>query len=132
MERPRNHPSKQKEEHVVLADDHEQTLAQLSGTFTARGWRVAVTRNGEEALACMREDHPAFCILGGHLPNTNMEQFIQSVRAQYPVLPIIMLTTLELPGDRERYLNAGLTRYLRKPLDEDALDHMLQELYRNM
>jgi CheY-like chemotaxis protein len=117
---------------VVLADDHEQTLEQLSENFSDRGWRAAITRNEEEALACMREDHPALCILGGHLPNTNTEQFIRSVCAQYPALPIIMLTALELPGDRERCINAGPTRYLRKPLDEAALDDMLQELYGSM
>lgn len=119
---------KQEGDLVVLTDDHEQTLKQLSEDFNIRGWRVAVTRNGEEALACMREDQPALCILGGHLPNTNTGQFIRNVRAQYPVLLMIMLTALELPGDRGRYLNAGLTRYLRKPLDERTLDELLQEV----
>lgn len=128
VSRTQEQASKQEKHFVILADEDEQTLAHLSSYFSHNGWRVAVSRNEPEASAYMREEQPDLFILGSDLPKTNSEHLIQRVHAQYPSLLLVMLTALELPGDRERYAKAGATRYLRKPLNELLLDKLLQEL----
>ena len=113
---------------VVLAADHEQTLAYLSSYFTTNGWQTMISRNGREILTCMDENRPDLVILGGDLPNTDTEKLIRQIHQRHPMLPLVMLTALELPGDCERYLDAGAMLYRRKPLNEPALEKLLKAI----
>ncbi|MBI5441825.1 MAG: response regulator, partial [Deltaproteobacteria bacterium] len=45
-----------------------------------------------------------------------------------PNLPVIALTAHALPRERERFLALGMDECLTKPLDPDALKHVLSRL----
>jgi CheY-like chemotaxis protein len=50
------------------------------------------------------------------------------IRAQdeFTDIPIIALTALAMPGDRERCIQAGATEYLSKPVSMKQLVHVIQ------
>jgi CheY-like chemotaxis protein len=45
-------------------------------------------------------------------------------------LPIVALTANAMKGDRDEYLAAGMTDYLSKPVDRDALLDVLTKVAR--
>ena len=45
-----------------------------------------------------------------------------------PHIPIIAVTAHTLPGDRDRFLAAGMDDYLGKPLDRKMLEELLERL----
>ncbi|MCH5231969.1 MAG: response regulator, partial [Muribaculaceae bacterium] len=50
---------------------------------------------------------------------------IRSMGQKYTSLPVIALTANVMSGAKERYLNAGFTDFLEKPINAAKLDEIL-------
>lgn len=62
------------------------------------------------------------------MPGMDGLEAIQRIRAQQSTeVPIIALTALAMPGDRERCLNAGANKYLSKPVKLKQLASMIDQ-----
>ena len=117
---------------VLLAEDNELNVATLEGYLTARGYRVTVARNGIEALARLAEYRPAMVIMDVQMPLMDGLQAIREIRqrADGRRVPILALTALAMPGDRERCLAAGADEYLAKPVSLKRLTAVLQQFHK--
>ncbi|NTU84478.1 MAG: PAS domain-containing protein, partial [Chloroflexales bacterium] len=103
---------------VVIADDHELTLAMYLDLLAQQGCQVAGARTGDEAVAQVRATRPDVVVLDIQMPGMDGLTAIQHIRDDPAVaaVPIIALTALAMPGDRERCLAAGADAYLAKPV----------------
>jgi CheY-like chemotaxis protein len=112
---------------VLIADDHEVTLQLYSELLQRQGCHVLTARNGEEALTQARLQHPDLAIIDIQMPVMDGLTAIQQMRADVALerLPIIALTALAMPGDRDRCLEAGANSYLAKPV---SLQHLLETM----
>jgi CheY-like chemotaxis protein len=108
---------------VVIADDHEPTLALYRDLLTQQGCVVAVARTGTEAVAQVRATQPDVAILDIQMPEMDGLTVLQRIRDDPTLmaLPVIALTALAMPGDRERCLEAGASEYLAKPVSMRTL-----------
>jgi CheY-like chemotaxis protein len=108
---------------LLLAEDNEANITTLSDYFAARGYQVVVARNGAEAVARAREARPAIVLMDIQMPGMDGLEATRRIRADrdIPQMPIIALTALAMPGDRERCLMAGATDYLSKPVSLKGL-----------
>ncbi|NTU81994.1 MAG: PAS domain-containing protein, partial [Chloroflexales bacterium] len=115
---------------VVIADDHELTLAFYRDLLSEQGCQVTVARTGTEAVTLVRETRPDVAVLDIQMPELDGLMVIRQLRADpaFAGLPIIALTALAMPGDRERALAAGATRYLAKPVSLRALVATMAEV----
>jgi len=112
---------------VLLADDNEANIGVFSDYLHTKGYRVAVARHGGEAVALAQGLKPDLLLMDIQMPGMDGLEAIRCIRAsldqQVAATPIIALTALAMPGDRERCLAAGANEYLSKPV-------RLQELMR--
>jgi PAS domain S-box-containing protein len=108
---------------ILLAEDNELNILTITGYLEAKGYRILVARNGAEAVARARESRPALILMDIQMPDMDGLEAIRRIRAQNkaPSLPIIALTALAMPGDRERCLAAGADEYLSKPVSLKGL-----------
>jgi len=108
---------------LLLAEDNEANITTLSDYFAARGYQVVVARNGAEAVARARETRPAIVLMDIQMPGMDGLEATRRIRGDGDILqmPIIALTALAMPGDRERCLMAGATDYLSKPVSLKGL-----------
>jgi signal transduction histidine kinase/ActR/RegA family two-component response regulator len=103
---------------ILLAEDNEANIELLANYLIDEGFRVVVARNGAEALERAKEERPALILLDVQMPGMDGLEATRRLRAdpQLAAIPIIALTGLAMPGDREECLAAGVNDYLSKPV----------------
>lgn len=117
---------------VLLAEDNEANISVLVNYLTAKGCDVTVARNGAEAVTRARESRPDIVLMDIQMPEVDGLEAIRMMRAEkgLETVPIIALTALAMPGDREHCLEMGADDYLSKPISMKLLmarfEHYLQ------
>jgi PAS domain S-box-containing protein len=115
---------------LLLVDDNETTLMALSGFLLAKGYDTHTAQNGAHALLQAQARQPDVILLDIQMPGMDGLEVIRQLRA-HPTLgtvPIIAITALAMPDDRERCLAAGATDYLPKPVQLNQLHQHIQRL----
>jgi CheY-like chemotaxis protein len=110
---------------ILLADDSETMIEVYQNYLEAAGFRVLAAGRGSEAIRLAEAFHPALILMDIQMPGLDGLAAIRRLRSsQAPgtaATPIIALTALAMPGDRERCLEAGANEYLSKPIPLAAL-----------
>lgn len=108
---------------VLLADQSESSILLLTDVLGSLGCRVVVARNGTEAIALAHEVQPAMIVMNQQMPGMDGLEALNRIHtdADLADVPIVMISSLVLPGDEERCLAAGATAYLPKPLSSHDL-----------
>jgi CheY-like chemotaxis protein/anti-sigma regulatory factor (Ser/Thr protein kinase) len=103
---------------ILLADDNQGNINTLSHYLEAKGYRIIVARNGSEAITRAREELPDVILMDIQMPMMDGLEATRHIRADARLahVPIIALTALAMPGDRERCLVAGMNDYMSKPI----------------
>ncbi len=117
---------------ILLVEDDQSSAALLANYLGRCGYRVTYARSGEVALAQVQETIPRLIVMDVYLQGMDGLETIRHMRQRVALqrTPIIALTALALPGDRERCLAAGATVYLNKPLKLSQLASITMSLVR--
>jgi CheY-like chemotaxis protein len=99
-------------------DNRELVRVLLSGIYD-----VTEYESGQQALEGIRADKPDLVLLDISLPQMDGPEVVRHIRMDSSLkdLPVIALTAHAMAGDREKFLAAGFTDYLTKPIIDDTL-----------
>jgi CheY-like chemotaxis protein len=115
---------------ILLAEDDEDNITTVLDYLESRLFEVVVARHGVEAIARAREARPDLILMDIQMPEMDGLEATRRIRAdrvaQVASVPIIALTALAMPGDRERCLEAGANVYLSKPVSLRRLADVIQ------
>jgi signal transduction histidine kinase/ActR/RegA family two-component response regulator len=111
-------PQSRGNHHILLIDDNERGSAVIGDYLQRCGYHITHVVSGEEGLALARHEPPDIVIVDLRLRSLDGLDVIRRLRTDVAAstLPIIALTALAMPGDRERSLEAGADVYLSKPV----------------
>ncbi len=114
---------------ILLAEDNDFNIQAIDDYLQEKGYQVSIARNGREALEVARQIHPHLVLMDIQMPEMDGMEAIRQLRAipEFATTPLIALTALAMPGDRERCLAAGANEYLSKPVQLKALVTHIQE-----
>jgi PAS domain S-box-containing protein len=105
---------------ILLADDNETSVNTYSDYLQAKGFQVAVAHHGEEAIRMAEKVYPDLILMDIQMPGVNGLEATRRIRRhpdqRIASIPVIALTALAMPGDRELCLGAGANEYLSKPV----------------
>jgi CheY-like chemotaxis protein/nitrogen-specific signal transduction histidine kinase len=115
---------------ILLVEDHAEQARVFADALRAGGYQVHLAQDGAAGLALARSHAPALVLMDIQMPGMDGLDAIRRMRAdaQLRSLPIIALTAMALPGDRERCLEAGATAYLTKPVHLQILMATIADL----
>jgi signal transduction histidine kinase/ActR/RegA family two-component response regulator len=104
--------------HVLVVDDTQSFLNAARDYLLLRGYAVSTAGGGNEAIASVRANRPDLILMDIQMPGMDGLEVTQTLRLDPKVaqVPIIALTALAMPGDRERCLAAGMVDYCTKPI----------------
>jgi signal transduction histidine kinase len=115
---------------ILIAEDNEANVEMMTDYLTIDGYEIVTAVDGPSAIEMTKRHRPNLILMDIQMPTIDGLEAIQTIRAD-PMLsdiPIIALTALAMPGDRERCLQIGATEYMTKPVRLRNLGYMIQQL----
>jgi two-component system phosphate regulon response regulator PhoB len=118
---------------ILVVDDEPSVRAMVLAAIRVRGPRYRITEaaRAEEAVDAARQDPPDLVLLDVALPDHDGFWVCRELKSGPSTahIPVIMLTAMGLPSDRDRAVAAGADGYIVKPFSPRAL---LLELERRL
>ncbi len=108
---------------ILLAEDNENNIVMLSDYLSFKGYHLVFAKNGLEAISLAKERKPQLILMDIQMPKMDGIEATRWIRSdpQTTDIPIIALTALAMPGDREKCKQAGIDEYVTKPVILDQL-----------
>ena len=109
---------------ILLAEDNRVNQMVTVNLLEAAGYRVDIAGNGIEAVEAVRRATYQLVLMDSSMPEMDGIEATRRIRklpGEASQVPVIALTADALPGDRERYLEAGMSDYLPKPVRKAEL-----------
>ncbi len=115
---------------ILLAEDSEANISTFSSYLEAKGYRLVVAKNGQEAVDLAKFHQPDLILMDIQMPKMNGLEATKQIRLDPNLvdIPIIALTALAMAGDHDRCIEAGANDYLAKPVKLKQLVTRIQQL----
>jgi signal transduction histidine kinase len=101
---------------ILIADDNADNVETFWQYLHAKGYRLLVATNGQEAINLAYTDRPDLILMDIHMPILDGIEAIRHIRDRLTV-PIIALSARAFSGYRLTCLEAGANQYLTKPVN---------------
>jgi len=115
---------------VLLAEDNLPNILTIGEYLEDHNYEVLVAHDGQEAIDIAEKDNPDIILMDIQMPVMDGLEAIRriSTNPKFASVPIIALTALAMPGDRELCLEAGANEYMSKPVSLKKLVKTIGEL----
>ncbi|MCF3650965.1 response regulator [Synoicihabitans lomoniglobus] len=116
---------------VLLAEDNEANIQTVGDYLDDKGYVMHYARNGLLAVQAARRFRPDIILMDIQMPVMDGLTAIKEIQSDPALrhIPIIALTALAMPEDRERCIAAGATDYLSKPVRLKKLVALIENLH---
>ena len=126
-------PAKGQALHILAVEDDIINLTALELALEKMGHFVACASNGSEALESLSANGYDCVLMDLQMPGMDGLTATKKIRSgeagkRNSGIPIIAITGFAMSGDRERFLKAGLTEYISKPVELRDLGESLEKV----
>ena len=116
---------------LILVVDDSLTVRRVTQRLLQReGYRVALARDGLEALEALAAERPALMLSDIEMPRMDGFDLLRNVRGEprWADLPVVMITSRIAEKHRDHARELGVDHYLGKPYDEEVLLDLLRQM----
>jgi len=101
---------------ILVADDSITARTLIKNILEAAGYSVRTAVDGAEALAALRQGTFDLLVSDVDMPRLNGFELTAKIRADKTLaeIPVVLVTALESPRDRERGIDVGASAYIVK------------------
>ena len=107
---------------ILIIEDNKANLELAEYLLKASGYTTLTAMDGEEGVRTARKEHPDLIICDLQMPIMDGYEVVRELKKD-PLLrsiPVIAVTALSMPGDRNQVMSAGFDGYLSKPIDPET------------
>lgn len=107
---------------VLVVEDNPMNQQLIEILLERNGYKFILVKNGIEALEVIEREKPDLILMDIQMPEMDGLEATRHLRNKMgPGVPVIAMTAHVLPGEKERCLDAGMSDYMSKPVDEAVL-----------
>jgi DNA-binding NtrC family response regulator len=108
---------------VLVVDDEKNMRSTLESLLADEGYSVRAVESAEGALALMSHEEFFMIITDARLGGMTGYDFLNRARAQWPDLPVLMITAYATPKLAVEAIKAGAIDYVSKPFAPEEMLH---------
>lgn len=104
---------------ILLAEDNMTNQELVVTLLSKMGYHIDAVDNGRKVIEMMEKKRYDIILMDIQMPVLNGMEATKIILEKFPESdrpPIIAITANAMPGDRERYIAAGMVDYLPKPI----------------
>jgi len=114
---------------ILVAEDNSVNQKVISRMLTFLGFSHHISDNGKDAINELNNDNYSLILMDCQMPVMDGFEATKQLRSEelYCDLPIIAMTANAMEGDKERCISVGMSDYISKPVNKDALLDILKK-----
>lgn len=113
---------------LIVDDEHDiRTLIALSLRREAVTCHLAADLTQARAILAEHGTELSFCLTDMHLPDGDGLDLLDEIRAQFPLLPVAVITAHGQVDAAVRALKAGAFDFVSKPIEQQVLKRLLRD-----
>ena len=117
------------EAHILIAEDNKTNQMLIGILVDELGLTYKIVNDGNEAVAMFAKEKFDLVLMDENMPNLNGIEAMKKIHSLYgDSIPIVALTANAMSGDKEKFLKAGMSGYIPKPIDNEELYRVLKTL----
>lgn len=113
---------------IVIVDDEALICWSLSQRLERAGYKVATAEDAATALILLRKHSTALLITDFKLDGVSGAELICQVRAEFPGLPVIVITAYRTPQLESELRELAVAAIFDKPFDTQQLIQQVKAL----
>ncbi len=111
---------------IYIIDDDDYVRMGFEILFKSAGLESASYRSAEDFLDFLPSVENNIILLDMHMPGMSGCELLQYLSSRKMFFPVIVITAFDEKASRECAKKYGVSAYLRKPVDSEALIDLIQ------
>lgn len=116
--------------HILVVDDNVMNLNVIAGLLKKYRIKTTEAQSGDEALELIKTMDYDFVFMDHMMPGKDGIETLKEIRSKrgvyYQKVPVIALTANALAGAREKFLTAGFSDFVEKPVELSVLERVIK------
>jgi|GEM_PF-436329 len=115
---------------ILIVEDTPDIRKFVSLLLTERGHEVIEAEDGQQAVELAAEQRPDLILMDLIIPVLSGWDATRKIKTNPGTadIPIVALTAHAMRGDRERAWEAGCDGFITKPIDDELLEHTIDQI----
>jgi CheY-like chemotaxis protein len=114
---------------IVVIDDTEAVRKLAARHIERMGYVALQAADGQQGLDVIRSERPDLALCDLRMPNLDGLDLLAIVKAEFPELPVIVMSGEGLLQDAIGALKLGAWDYIAKPIESAVLEHALGKAF---
>ena len=112
---------------IVIIEDDEGVRSALAKSLEQHGCTVRATATAREGLAQLQANAADLLLLDYRLPDADGLKLLETIRRQWPELPVIMMTGIAGVETAVQAMHLGAYDYVSKPFDLNQMTFVVNK-----
>jgi two-component system, NtrC family, response regulator len=116
--------------HVLIVDDELNIRRVLAAMLKREGYEVTTAADGEQALSVLQKTPVHVVVTDLVMPRMSGLSLLERAQAEFPDVPVIMITAHGTVDSAVQALKAGAFDYITKPFEQEELKKVIAKAAR--